>query len=106
MSGQLVLLSFTILFFTLVSFPTGKPDNRVGHIDYVPTAFAFLRPVDTRRLSSQIQEREKGNIRRHLKQVSTQASDESEEMITQATSNQSFVVAEDKEYGGEGLANA
>ena len=27
-------------------------------------------------------------------------------MITQATSNQSFVVAEDEEYGGEGLADA
>ena len=35
-----------------------------------------------------------------------QASDGSEEMITQATSNQSFVVAEDEEYGGEGLADA
>ena len=27
-------------------------------------------------------------------------------MIRQATSNQSFVMAEDEEYGGEGLADA
>ena len=64
--------------------------------------------MDTRKLPSQIQEREKRSIRRHLKQVhvATQVSDESEEMITQATSNQSFVVAEEEEYGGEGLADA
>ena len=34
-----------------------------------------------------------------------QASDESEEMIIKVTSNQSFVMAEDKEYVGEGLAD-
>ena len=85
-SGQLVLLKFTVSFLTLVSFLTGKPDDRVGHVDNVTTIFAFSRPVDKRKLSSQIQEGEERIIRKHLKQVATQASDKSGEMITQATS--------------------
>ena len=32
-SGKLVLLSFTVSFLTLVSILTGKPDDRVVHVD-------------------------------------------------------------------------
>ena len=38
-SGQMVVLSFTVTFLTVVSFPRGKPDDCVGHVDYVPTVF-------------------------------------------------------------------
>ena len=66
----------------------------MGHINYVPTA----KP-DTR-------ERERRIIGRHLRQVAFQASDENEGMIAKATSNQSFVMTEDEECRGEGLADA
>ena len=46
-------------------------------------------------------EREKRMIRRHLRQVATQTSDEGEEMITQSTSNQHF--AQDNEIGNDEL---
>ena len=45
----------------------GKPDDRENHVDYVPTLFAFRRPVDQAE-KARMQAREQRSLRRRLKE--------------------------------------
>ena len=75
--GPILLQVRTYIWYAVFSYCSctllGKPVNRAGHIDYVPSLFTFTRRVDEVR-KSEISERERRSIKRKLRELNHQPS--------------------------------